>query len=64
MTALFRLSMAGGLALFVAACATVGSNTGDADTTASGAYRALGTKGVPPEQADWLSRSHARPADR
>ena len=65
MTVLFKISAAGALALSLAACATAqGSGASDTGWTATEPYAPHGSKGVTPEQAEWLARSHARPAGR
>ena len=65
MTVLTKLCAASALVVSVAACENVeGGGAEGGGWAATEPYAPHGSKGVTPEQAEWLSRSHPRPAGR
>lgn len=55
------------VATLISACAPQSTNTSPDDTgnvTTEPTYKAEGTKGLTRRQADWINRSHSRPAGR
>ncbi len=65
MRSIAYLAAGGLLALALGACTPkAGGAPGDTGQGADGGYNSAGTKGVTQDQADWISRTHARPAGR